>query len=165
MGMTPRNMRKETVSASDGLLIFVFFLIGAAAAISGQLRIPEMDSPRLFFCALFGAVILLSTSSFGWLFLPLCVFVYGLYAEQSAITWSRGFLTDGFGELRQVLCSFFILPAFFLTGTHGLCVSSALHNALDGAGPTSRAVYQTGFSRVLLSALLGLAAVFFFYSQ
>ena len=155
----------DAISASDRLLILLYFGIGASAALFGLLPLPDIQSPRLLLCALFGAVILFSSSSFGWLLLPICVFFFGFYAQKETMGFLKSFSGLGVEEIRQVICSMILLPAFFLTGTHGLCVSAALQNALGSSGPTAREVYQKEFCCVLLSALVGLAAVFYFYSQ
>lgn len=163
MSLILRERPGEHSFGSDRLLIFLFFLVGAFASFFGSFSLPENLPPRLLYGALLGAVLLLSASCLGFLMLPLCALLFGAFLEQDAMLWLLAWQERQTADFKVLICSAILAPVFFLAAVHGLTVSNSLTEAVRRGSPTLRDRIRIETVCVLLLALMGCAAIFYFY--
>ena len=163
MNLSLQNRPDAHTYNADRILIFLFFLVGVFASYFGFPNLPDEISPRFLFGGLLGLVLLLSTSCAGFLLLPMCTLVFGAYTERAAMTWCSQCQGIPVSDLNTVFCSMVLVPVFFLAAIHGLNVSSSMMEAVQKGSPTAREVFRHEMLCLLFLALLGCAAIFYFY--
>ena len=154
---------RNRASASDLLVLFLSFLAGAICFRLGLLEWFAACSFRMSLCLALGAVLLFSASSFGWLFLPLCLFCCGGKLEELASRFVSAIGSGSPPDPAAVVGSVFLVPVFFLAGVHGLNVSAAVEKALFCSSPSVVSDYRLEISRAMLVSLAGFALIFCFY--
>ncbi len=152
-----------SIPVQESLLMTLFFLAGAFFCSRGLLSPPEISSPRLFLCLLLAAILLFSSSSFGWLLLPLCLFLYGLFTERSAILWIRRLSLGSPPDLLSLASDMLLVPAFLVLGSLGFSVASSLHDVLVFSTVTKRELCFRSLCMLLLLGLLCFALICLFY--
>lgn len=146
----------------ERVVCFVFFAMGALAAFYGLLSFPSLGPARMMLGLFFAVLLLLSASGLGWIVLPICLFAFGVYAQQAVLAWYGSLAAGSAGDPAPlVFISVLVIPVL-LASTHGLRASAAFCTAFRRASPTARTDFYREISAALLDALLGLLTVFYF---
>ena len=151
------------VLSSDRAVIFAFFVAGAAFARFTAISFPVELPDRLLYGGILTAVALLSLSVLGTYTIPALALLLGALVERSAALWLCGWDLRQVPDLRAVGCAALLVPAFFLTATHGMAASASILASLGRGSPSARATLRQELAVACFFAVLGLAAVFFFY--
>lgn len=146
----------------ERVVSFLFFTLGALAAYFDLIHFPAISSARLSLGLLFAALLLLSASGLGWIILPMGLFAFGVYAQQSVLSWSdrASFLPNA--EMAPVIFGSLLVPLVLLASTHSLSASAAFCTAFRRASPTARSDFYRELSATLFYTLFGLLTVFYF---
>ena len=145
---------------SDRLLIFVFFLAGGAAAFFLPFLNFAPLRERVVLGGMLTATLLFSVSVLGGVLLPVFALCFGACTERAAMAFSA---SGGSAQLRILLCSLVLTPILFLVLLHGLSISGSIQAAVRGGNPTARTDYRRELGSQLACALVGFAAIFYFY--
>ena len=148
---------------SDRLVVFAFFMAGAAAMYFLGLPVSALPAPRIVLTGLLGAVLLLSLSALGGVLLPVCALAFGALSQQTALAALPLSPEYGALDLRLIASSFLLVPVFFLASVHGMKVSAYFQTALQHGGPTVKTAFQRELAVLAFLTLFGCAAVFYFY--
>ncbi len=150
-------------SVQNSLLVFLFFLAGALFHTLGLLPVPVFSSPRLFFLLLLASMLLFSTSSFGWLLLPLCLFLFGIVCENSAIQWFQQLPSKSALVFLPVSRDLILFSTFLVVGDCGFKTASHLQILLHRSSPSVRSAYDKYLFRLFVLSLICLALILCFY--
>jgi hypothetical protein len=161
MNTAEKCASKNVLAFSDRLIIFAFFLAGAAASYFCSFSFPSALSPRLFLCGMLGLMLLSSASLFGNFLLPICALAAGSFSEQIAGFCVSSWL-EGVREYRVIFGSAVLVPVFFLCAVHGMAVSGTVQAVLERGGPSVREVCRREIIILVFFAIVGLAAIFYF---
>ncbi len=146
----------------EGLVLFLFFAWGAAAAGLELFDPPALPEQRLQYSLFLLAMLLFAASGFGWLGLPMEMLAFGFLLQRAVLEWYASLTLPRLPPARPLVFASLLILTMFQAATHGLCASSALRLALFRASPSARSRYQKELSRAAIYALFGFAAVFYF---
>lgn len=155
------SVPKGGVLFSDRLVVFAFFLAGAALFFFYSDSFLTALSPRAVLCVLMGLVLLSSASLMGSVLLPVCSFACGAYCEQTALAWLESG-SNGMREARILYGSAILVPIFFLCAVYGMAISGSVYTLLHCGSPSARRFFRRDLLSLLFFAVLGFAAIFFF---
>ncbi len=162
--ITPsKQVPKSTITVPDRLVVFTFFSCGALASALGLLQIPALIPSRLYFSAFLIVILVFSFSALGWLLHPLCFFAFGLYMEQSILSWYSSRHLSFWSDSQFFVFGCLFIPAFFITGFRGLSLSAALLTSMNHPGLFARSVFQKDLLHIILFSLFGFSVVFYFF--
>ncbi len=148
---------------SDRLLIFCYFIAGAAGLYFCPIPLPDFPEPRVFLCGLLIGIMLLSTSFFGGFAFPLIAGTLGAFAERMTLESCFAEPKPVFPSLRAALCGMILLPVFFFALQFGLGLSAGIQASLRGGSPSVRLDYRKSWGALAVVSLLGFAAIFYFF--
>lgn len=152
----------KPISVPERLVSFAFFSFGSLAAFYGAVSFPGLVSTRLCLGLFFAALLILSASALGWILLPIGLFVFGVYAQQTVLAWYDSLTAFPASDLKPLAFVSVLVLAVFLAFTHGLRASSACFTAFRRASPTARSDFYHEITAALFYALFGLLTVFYF---
>ena len=147
------------------LLIFVFFIAGAA----GAGRAPDWLKegalsvfPMAALSALSLCLAMFMAASFaGAEMIPVCAAAVGLLAGCCSEGLVNAHLAGEALDIRLLLAEVIAVPAFFLIGVNGMKLSSSLAALLRHQGPGARAEYYREYMPLVLSAAAVMLALYF----
>ena len=157
------SKRTKNGSSSDRAIIILFFLAGGAAVFFSPIPVPNVLGTRGLLSGILCGVLLLSASTLGGFLLPVFALIFGAVTECAAMSFADSFTAGTQWQLRPILCSAVLVPVFFLVLLHGMSLSGCVQAALLGGNPTARTDYRRELGSQLACALVGFAAIFYFY--
>ena len=152
----------QAIRIPERVISFLFFALGALAAFYGLISFPALASARLSLGLLFAALMLLSASGLGWIILPMGLFAFGVYAQQSVLSWTDRAYILAKAETAPVIFGSLLVPLVLLASTHSLSASAAFCTAFRRASPTARSDFSRELPATLFYSLFGLLTVLYF---
>lgn len=140
--------------SSAVLVLFASFVIGCIIsmnAISKGLLVPAANGGTMWHASVIvlpsASALILSSSLFGLLLMPLCSFSFGFLLYWLAYSS----IAAGVFEYTFILPYLFICPIFFLISTAGMDNSAVLCTAFFKSTPTLRSLWGKRFAITLMS--------------
>ena len=115
----------------------------------------------LVFAVPFGAVLVLAASVLGSVLIPLCVLFFGavsgIMAQHIVSTYYAGSGLD----MRRLIVSAIVVPAFFLISVKGMSTSAMLGGMLDKYSVSAKAAYTREYIPMTFTVIAAMLAVYF----